>query len=417
MIEALGHGGFRGRVEQSREIIRANPYPATTSRIGEPFTTMRRSLPNTRVHVLPAMKHTLRLSIVTLCSALASCATSGNENGAPVAASYQNNYIEFQPKGLATLMRWKLEALRQGLPRPPLTPTPTVTPELEFIHGNARAASAMVPAITWIGHATVLVQLGGLNVLTDPIFSERASPLSYLGPKRAQPPGVALADLPRIDLVLISHNHYDHLDEASVRALNAQPGGPPLFVVPRGNGAWLARSAIENVVELVWWQSHRVGSVEVVMTPVQHWSGRTLNDRLSTLWGGYALFAPELHVYYAGDTGYSRDFADTRERFASRQSAAQGGGFDIALIPIGGYEPRWFMQQQHVNPAEAVRIHLDLNAKRSIGVHWGTFELTDESLDEPPLKLAEERQAQAVADADFGVMAIGATQRLPRRAP
>lgn len=366
---------------------------------------------------LLCMKNALRASVVAASTVLASCATSGTEKGSAEAQRHQNNYVEFQPKGLATLMRWKLEALRQGLPRPPLTPTPTVSPDLDFLRTNARAGSAMVPAITWIGHGTVLAQMGGLNVLTDPIFSERASPLSYLGPKRAQPPGVALADLPRIDLVLISHNHYDHLDEASVRALNAQPGGPPLFIVPQGNCAWMAQAGIENVVELVWWQSHRVGAVEVVMTPVQHWSGRTLGDRLATLWGGYALFAPDLHLYYAGDTGYSKDFADTREHFASRQTPSQGGGFDVALIPIGGYEPRWFMREQHVNPAEAVRIHLDLNAKGSIAMHWGTFELTDESLDEPPRKLAEERKAQGVADDAFNVLPIGATRRIPRRSP
>ena len=168
-------------------------------------------------------------------------ATSTGAQGEP--RHYQNNYTEFQPKGLPLLLRWKLEAMRQGLPRPPQAPIPTVEADLAFIQANARAGQAMVPAITWIGHATVLAQLGGLNVLTDPIFSERASPLSYLGPKRAQPPGVALADLPHIDVVLISHNHYDHLDEASVRALNAQPGGPPVFVVPRGNRRVDGRSA------------------------------------------------------------------------------------------------------------------------------------------------------------------------------
>jgi N-acyl-phosphatidylethanolamine-hydrolysing phospholipase D len=369
----------------------------------------------------PLMKSARRVHLVAAFAVLASCASAGGQDS-PVEPRraeprYQNNYVEFQPKGLAKLMQWKLEAMRQGLPRPPLDPIPTVSPDLDFVRSNASAGSAMQPAVTWIGHATVLAQLGGLNVLTDPIFSERASPLAYLGPKRAQPPGIALAELPRIDLVLISHNHYDHLDEASVRALNSQPGGPPLFIVPRGNGAWMAQAGIDNVVELVWWQSHRIGAVEVVMTPVQHWSGRTLNDRLATLWGGYAVFAPDLHLYYPGDTGYSKDFADTRARFASRQSDSQGGGFDVALLPIGGYEPRWFMQDQHVNPAEAVRIHLDLNAKRSIGVHWGTFELTDESLDEPPRKLAEERKSQGIADDDFSVLAIGATRRIARRTP
>ena len=243
------------------------------------------------------------------------------------------------------------------------------------------AQAAHNPSITWIGHATVLVQMDGLNIVTDPAWSERASPFQWIGPKRAQPPGVALADLPHVDLVLVSHNHYDHFDEASVRALAAQPGGPPLFVVGLGLKEWLAGIGITNAVELDWWQSTRLGAVEVVMTPVQHWSARGLHDRMKTLWGGFAVFGPSMHLFHAGDTGYSKDFADIRARFADRQ---RGGGFDLALLPVGGYEPRWFMAQQHVNPEEAVRIHRDLGAKRSLGMHWGTFQLTDESLDAPP---------------------------------
>jgi N-acyl-phosphatidylethanolamine-hydrolysing phospholipase D len=330
---------------------------------------------------------------------------------------FQNNYIAFEPKGLASLLQWRFAATRDGLPKPPAQPIPQVSPDLDFISANATAAAAMEPAVTWIGHATVLAQFGGLNVLTDPIFSERASPFGFVGPKRAQPPGLSLAQLPRIDVVLISHNHYDHLDDASVRALNAQAGGAPLFVVPLGLKAWLAERGITNAVELDWWQSHRIAGheLEVVLTPVQHWSGRSLGDRMETLWGGYAVFAPDLHLYFSGDTGYSKDFVDTRERFAARQTAELGGGFDIALIAVGAYEPRWFMASQHVNPAEAVQVHLDLGAKQSLGVHWGTFELTDESLDEPPRALAEARRAQALADDAFFVLAVGQTRKLPRR--
>lgn len=328
---------------------------------------------------------------------------------------FQNNYIEFEPKGLGALMSWRIAAARENLPPPVREPIPTVAPDLAFIAANARAGAAMQPALTWIGHATVLVQADGLNVLTDPMFSQRASPFSFIGPTREQPPGVALAQLPPIDLVLISHNHYDHLDDASVRALAAQPGGPPLVVVPLGLKAWMAERGIRNVVELDWWQSHRVGAVEVVLTPVQHWSGRGLDDRMATLWGGHAVFGPDLHWYFSGDTGYSKDFADTRARFAARQRHEDGGGFDLALIAIGAYEPRWFMATQHVNPAEAVQVHRDLGAKRSVGVHWGTFAMTDEALDEPPRALADARRAAGLADEDFGVMAIGQTRRLPRR--
>jgi len=329
---------------------------------------------------------------------------------------FQNNYIEFSGKSLAQVLRWKREARRQGLPRPPREPIPQQAPELDFLAANARAGAAMQPAVTWIGHATVLAQLGGISMLTDPIFSPRASPLGFAGPRRHQPPGVALADLPHIDLVVISHNHYDHLDSASVRALARQRGGPPLFVVPLGLKAWFAAQGIASVVELDWWDTHRLGALEVTLVPAQHWSARGLNDRMKTLWGGFAVLATDCHLFFAGDTAYSRDFQDIHAHFASRQTPAAGGGFDVALLPIGAYEPRWFMADQHVNVDEALKIHRDLQAKRSLGVHWGTFELTDEALDEPPRALAALREAQGMAADEFFVLAIGQTRRLPPRA-
>jgi N-acyl-phosphatidylethanolamine-hydrolysing phospholipase D len=330
--------------------------------------------------------------------------------------TFQNNYLEFEPKGVFALLRWRFDAWRHDLPPPARNATPAIVPDLGFIQSNAKAGARMVPTVTWIGHATVLAQLGGLNVLTDPIFSQRASPLSFVGPARAQKPGLWLHELPHIDLVVISHNHYDHLDEASVKALAAQTGGPPLFVVPLGLKRWFAGIDIDNVIELDWWQSHTLGDVEVVLTPVQHWSGRSLTDRMRTLWGGYALCAPQAQLFFAGDTGYSKDFADIRARFADRQSAERGGGFDIALLPIGAYEPRWFMQNQHADPDEAVRIHRDLGAKTSLGIHWGTFQLTDEALDEPPRRLAQARQAQGVSERVFFTLPLGQTYRLPARA-
>ncbi len=325
---------------------------------------------------------------------------------------FQNNYLAFEPKGLGELLRWQWDAWRADLPPAPKQPVATVATDLGFLQANAGAGAAMQPAVTWIGHATALVQAGGLNVLTDPMFSERASPLQFIGPRRAQPPGVALAQLPHIDVVLVSHNHYDHLDQASVVALNAQAGGPPLFIVPLGLKAWLADQGIRHAVELDWWQSQRIGQTEIVLTPVQHWSGRGLGDRMATLWGGYAVLSPRFHWYFSGDTGYSKDFADIRARFASLQ---QDGGFDLALLAVGAYEPRWFMASQHINPAEAVQIHRDLGARRSMGVHWGTFDLTDEARDQAPLDLAAARQAQGVADDDFFVLAVGQTRKLPPR--
>ena len=336
------------------------------------------------------------------------------------AEGFKNNYIATVSKGFGELVRWQIERREQGVPRPPQQATPVQAPDLAAIksYTSGTAAQPRTPQLTWIGHASMLVQAGGLNVLTDPVFSERASPVQFIGPKRAQPPGVALPDLPHIDVVLISHNHYDHLDKAAVQAIARQSqaaGTTTLFIVPLGLKAWFADLGISNAVELDWWDKYFLRGVEFNFTPVQHWSARGLGDRSQTLWGGYAVFAPDFQWYFSGDTGYSKDFADTLARFADRQQPGQGGGFDLALIAVGAYEPRWFMKEQHVNPAEAVQVHKDLHAKRSVGVHWGTFELTDESLDQPPKDLATAAKAQNLKDGEFTVMAIGETRVLPAR--
>ena len=366
---------------------------------------------------------------------------------------FQNNYVEFEPKNffVDVLLRWKLPAWLEGLPPPPKAAAPTRVPDLAFLHANGGTNGNVPvrPSVTFIGHATTLVQLpdgngGAINLLTDPHFGQRASPLSFAGPARAQPPGVALDDLPRIDVVVLSHNHYDHLDESSMRALASRRGGSPLFLVPLGLKTWLAERGVDNAIELDWWDAvvlpapaspaappratavglERAGSAShsapgeatrLVLTPVQHWSGRGLNDRMQTLWGGWAVFAPGMHLFFAGDTGYSRDFADIRRRLTAGPEGGDGRGFDLALIPIGAYEPRWFMRQQHVNPEEAVRVHRDLAARQSLGIHWGTFELTDEALDQPPRDLAVARRAQDVADDAFFTLAIGETRVLAPR--
>ena len=345
---------------------------------------------------------------------------------------FQNNYVKAVDKSFADLLRWQWEA--RGLPQPPQQPTPVVQPQLALIQAKTENVSftpdassqtahpgyPALPTVTWIGHATALVQANGLNVLTDPIFSERASPVQIFGPKRAQPPGVAMADLPPIDAVLISHNHYDHLDRASVALLDERAkaaGKTTVFIVPLGLKTWFNDLGITSVVELDWWQHHTLKGVDIYLTPVQHWSARGMGDRSSTLWGGWSVLGPDFHWYYAGDTGYSRDFADTRATFAAQQTAERGGGFDLALIPIGAYEPRWFMARQHVNPMESVRIHQDVGAKHSVGVHWGTFALTDEPLDQPPVDLAIAMRTLSVPEANFGVLAIGQSLQFPKRTP
>ena len=319
------------------------------------------------------------------------------------AQGFQNNYNTKVTRGTVDFLRWQYERNRDGLPKPPLAPTAVVPADLAFIQTNAKAFP-MQSAITWVGHATMLVQANGLNVLTDPVFSERASPVQFAGPKLTQPPGLALNQLPPIDVVLISHNHYDHLDKNSVLELakpNFKFDSATLFIVPLGLKDWFADLGITNVKELDWWDSVNVKGVEFNLTPVQHWSARSAGDRSQTLWGGWAVFGPDTHWYFSGDTGYSQDFVDTQKRFADRQTEAKGGGFDIALIAVGAYEPRWFMKDQHVNPLEAVQIHQDLKAKRSVGVHWGTFALTDEPLDQPPQDLAAARLAANITEDEF----------------
>jgi N-acyl-phosphatidylethanolamine-hydrolysing phospholipase D len=341
------------------------------------------------------------------------------------AIGFRNPVLESAPRSLGELIRWRWGALVGDLPPAAQSPTPTMAADLPRIRayqrsapGSSAARSASPPAVTWIGHASTLVQAGGLNVLTDPIFSERAFPVQIAGPQRAQPPGVAVDDLPPIDVVIISHNHYDHLDRASVVALNAraqQDGSNTLFLVPLGQKPWFEDLGITHVVELDWWQKHTVRGVEFFLTPVQHWSARGVFDQNHTLWGGWSVFAADLHWYFGGDAGYSADFAETRRRFADRQTPQLGGGFDLALLPVGAYAPRWFMSTHHLDPEEAVQAHLDLQAKRSVAVHWGTFALTDEALDQPPKDLLPARAAKGLDDADFALFKIGETRSVPAR--
>ncbi|MGQ0653219.1 MAG: MBL fold metallo-hydrolase, partial [Betaproteobacteria bacterium] len=291
--------------------------------------------------------------------------------------------------------RWKWEQLRDGVPR---------DPEEGYRFEVAKPDLASNPAVTWVGHATVLLRVGGASVLTDPHFSERASPLSFAGPRRVVPAVPRIEELPHIDAVVISHNHYDHLDQDSVRRLAGQPGGSPRFFMPLGLKDWFARRGIDDVVELDWWESREFKGLRLDFVPVQHWSKRTLSDENQTLWGGWVVRHTELSFFFAGDTGYSRDFADIRAKF---------GGFDLAAIPIGAYAPRWFMQIMHLDPAEAVRVHRDVNARRSLAIHWGTFaNLTDEGLYEPPVRLGEALKKAGLTERDFFVLKHGETRVL-----
>jgi len=313
---------------------------------------------------------------------------------------FRNNYTQIEGGGF-----WKWQWQRWTGPRAAPPPggwaIPVTAAHVAFLAANREATT-----VTWIGHATLLVQVAGRNLLTDPQFSDRASPVTFAGPARLQPPAIAIDALPRIHAVLISHNHYDHLDLPSLERLARQPGGPPAFFVPLGLKAWFRRQGLPDPVELDWWDARDAGGVEVHAVPVQHWSARTPLDRNRTLWCGYVVRAPGFSLAFLGDTGYSPDFAEIGRRFP---------GLDLALIPIVAYEPRWFMHRQHVDPAEAVAIHRDLGARASIGVHWGTFPLSDEPMDEPPRALARAVRASGLPAASVTTMAIGETRTLPTR--
>ncbi|KAJ8382056.1 hypothetical protein SKAU_G00028340 [Synaphobranchus kaupii] len=260
--------------------------------------------------------------------------------------------------------------------------------------------------VTWLGHATVLVEMDDLVVLTDPVFSQRASPLQFVGPRRFRDPACTVAQLPRVHAVLISHTHYDHLDAGSVASLNERFGGDLRWFVPLGLLDWMQKCGCENVIELDWWEENCVpghDEVTFVCTPSQHWCKRTPLDDNKALWGSWSVLGPCNRFFFAGDTGYCSVFEEIGKRF---------GPFDLAAIPIGAYLPRNVMQSQHVDPEEAVRIHIDLQAKHSVAIHWGTFALAYEYYLEPPMKLKEAMERYGLSQEKFFVLKHGESRVL-----
>ncbi len=253
------------------------------------------------------------------------------------------------------------------------------------------------PALTFIGHSSFLIRLPGLNVLTDPVFSRRCSPVSWAGPQRVRAPGVALEDLPPIGLILLSHNHYDHMDIPALRRIRRRHPRAAI-VTTLGNAPFLAGHGLPGAVELDWWQNHQEAGATITVTPARHFAARTLWDRNRTLWGGFMLEHDGQKIYFAGDSGYTTYFKQIGQRL---------GAPDLALIPIGAYEPRDFMAPVHINPAEAVQAFQDLGARRAVGMHFGTFQLTAEPIDAPPRDLATARAATGLAPEAFTVLDIG----------
>jgi len=257
------------------------------------------------------------------------------------------------------------------------------------------ALDGAAAAVTFIGHATFLIQTAAGNILTDPMYSQRASPVNFAGPRRVRQPGVAFEDLPAVSTILLSHNHYDHCDLPTLRRLAP---GDPIVVTPLGNRGLVRSTGIRRIEELDWWEDATGTAMPITLTPAHHFSARTPFDRNRALWGGFLLVAGGRRIFFAGDSAYAPHFRDIRQRL---------GPIDLALLPIGAYEPRWFMSAVHMNPAEAVQAHLDLGSPRSIGMHFGTFQLTNEGIDEPVRALDEARRANRIPEEQFSTLAPG----------
>jgi N-acyl-phosphatidylethanolamine-hydrolysing phospholipase D len=276
--------------------------------------------------------------------------------------------------------------------RATLVPRPGAAPAVPF----DREALLRNPGVTWIGHATLLVRMDGAGFLTDPVFSERASPVSFAGPRRLVPPGVPLGELPPLDFALLSHDHYDHADLPSIKTLAARG---LRFIVPRGV-AELVRRMGGEAVELGWWDSVVIGALRVTCVPAQHFSGRTLTDRNRRLWAGWVVAGPTRSFYFAGDTAYFPAFAEIGRRL---------GPLHLAAVPIGAYSPREIMSPVHTTPEEGLQAALDARAERVLGMHFGTFDLADEPLDEPPRRFLAEAARLKLGDRAF-VLKVGETR-------
>ena len=288
-----------------------------------------------------------------------------------------------------------------AVPRMLLEPRTKWPPRVDIEPQRPPVFDGASAVLTFIGHATFLIQTAAGNMLTDPMYSDRAGPLNVFGPRRVRQPAVRFDDLPPISTVLLSHNHYDHCDVRTLRRLAER--FDPVVVTPSGNGPLVRSSGIRRIEELDWWQEAKTSTLPITLTPARHFSARSPLDRNRALWGGFMLAARGARIFFAGDTAYGPFFRDVRQRL---------GPIDLALLPIGAYEPRWFMQAVHMNPAEAVQAHFDLEASESVGMHFGTFQLTAEGIDEPLRALDEARRERNVPLSRFRTLGFGESMRL-----
>jgi len=296
-------------------------------------------------------------------------------------------------RGEGDFKRWQRERKAQQLPKPPQKGyehfIATWWQKADFSGTDDR--------LWFLGHACLLLRIAGKTVLMDPALSDRASPLKFYGPKRKTPVSADVADLPPIDYVLLSHNHYDHLDKPTVKRLLKR--FPSLtFIVPLGVKRWLERQGARRVEELDWWQAQQIGPLTFHAVPARHWSMRTLWDRNRSLWCGWVVHSDVLRFYFSGDSGYSNQFKQIGDRL---------GPFDLAAIPIGAYAPRWFMNEQHMDPQQAVDVFSEVKCRKAVPIHWGVFELADESLDEPLFELEQAKAEKEGVATHFIPLRIG----------
>jgi len=349
-----------------------------------------------RIGKTSVLSFLIALSLLSACMRTERTRTTAESPPHHTPDGFRNPY-QNSDRGFGAFRRWRLGLgpnETSPLPpedNPPFKPAIT-PPDLNRI----RYPDPDQIQITWIGHTTFLIQAGGINILTDPVFSDRVSPFSFGGIKRLIPPGLRIDELPGIQAVVISHNHYDHLDSPTIEQLGQQV----TYFVPLGLGAWLKKRNMEKVVEMDWWQSSALNGIAFHSVPIQHFSGRSPFDRNKTLWSGWIIETQQGRIFFAGDTGYSPQFKEIGDRFRPIR---------VSILPIGAYRPRWFMSPVHVDPPEAIRIHKDTLSERSIASHWGTFNMADEPPGEPPVYLRKSLKEAGIGEEEFILMSVGET--------
>lgn len=296
------------------------------------------------------------------------------------------------------LKRWRKERKAEGLPFPPAQGYDNFTAEW----WQKADLSGHEDAVWWLGHACVLLRVDDRYTLIDPALSKRASPLRFYGPSRKTPSALKIEDLPSLSCVLLSHNHYDHLDKPTIRAI-LKRFPDVAFVVPLGLGSWFRKMGAKNVTQLDWWGSTTLDAMVIHAVPARHWSMRSPWDRNRSLWCGWVVKVKALSFWFTGDSGYTDNLLEIPRRL---------GPFNLAALPTGAYAPKWFMRGQHMDPEQAVSLHRALNEPVSIPIHWGVFELADESLDVPPEILSQAMQAAQLDESRFSAWKIGAKQLL-----